>query len=646
MNDASTRSHCMFILWIDATTADSDNVRRAKLHLVDLAGSERISKTGVEGHLQKEARYINLSLHYLEQVIKSLQDRSQGSRNHVPYRNSMMTSVLRDSLGGNCKTVMIGALAVEEQNLEETMTTCRFAQRVASIKNNAMINEELDPALLIRRLKKEVAELKDELKLSSSANEELTKEELAACSRLVSAYVDNTDANAAFVCSSVHHFRACFRILRDIYWQRQRGATGAPAPRVGTPVAGSLQATAMELREQVTNRDREIAMLVSSLGKHNRGQEAMKDGRVFIRGGAPPRPAGAPLQQAVALGSNGSGGSSGSDARPMASSDVAALLLDRNRAFEVFRKSVRRSEIVEENHEEWKKLVLEAKALGEKANAAHAAIKTHSTKTRMEKARFAMDRSPYDPESARGATQLPESPEAHALQRSIDEQKAIYQQCTQRLHHVKAEIEQFQQARVRNQQRLQKDFEMWCAALQGTATVEGTVDPSQVQGMVFAAAPVAAAATAAHPPASGWASDSEQQVSWEMASSGHSSSNTASRPVKPHAARSGVSPQAKEPGGGTSTGFDVLSYASTNTSSASTASTYGRRSGATGRASGGGGLCGAAVVAAATPPTAKAPTAAAASIAPKLPPSATTGDPETDGDIAAFFAAVAELHQT
>merc|ERR1719171_1630724 len=141
MNDASTRSHCLFILWVDSTKADSDTVRRAKMHLVDLAGSERISKTGVEGNLQREARYINLSLHYLEQVIVALQERSQGHRTHVPYRNSMMTSVLRDSLGGNCKTVMVGAAAVEDRNVDEAISTCRFAQRVAAIKNNAIINE-------------------------------------------------------------------------------------------------------------------------------------------------------------------------------------------------------------------------------------------------------------------------------------------------------------------------------------------------------------------------------------------------------------------------------------------------------------------------------------------------------------------------
>ncbi len=104
MNEASSRSHCIFTIGIDARRAGSDVVRRSKLHLVDLAGSERAKKTGIEGTVFKEARYINLSLHYLEQVIIALQEKQK----YVPYRNSMMTSVLRDSLGGNCKTVRDG----------------------------------------------------------------------------------------------------------------------------------------------------------------------------------------------------------------------------------------------------------------------------------------------------------------------------------------------------------------------------------------------------------------------------------------------------------------------------------------------------------------------------------------------------------
>ena len=114
---------------------------------------------------------INLSLHYLGQVIEALHSRAQGTQMHVPYRNSLMTSVLRDSLGGNCKTLMVGAIAVEEACIDETISTCRFATRVASIKNNANINEELDPNLLIKKLKKEVDSLKSELRLMQGQDE-------------------------------------------------------------------------------------------------------------------------------------------------------------------------------------------------------------------------------------------------------------------------------------------------------------------------------------------------------------------------------------------------------------------------------------------------------------------------------------------
>jgi kinesin family member 6/9 len=136
-----------------------------QLHLVDLAGSERVGKTGVGGQLLAEAKYINLSLHYLEQVIVALAEKG---RSHVPYRNSMMTSVLRDSLGGNCMTTMIATLSCEASNIEETVSTCRFAQRVALIKNQVTVNEEIDPQVMVLRLKKQVADLQAELALAST----------------------------------------------------------------------------------------------------------------------------------------------------------------------------------------------------------------------------------------------------------------------------------------------------------------------------------------------------------------------------------------------------------------------------------------------------------------------------------------------
>eukprot|EP01036_Dinobryon_divergens_P027336 gene27336-36096_t len=95
MNMASSRSHCIFSLSLEAKVSGSDRVRRSKLHLVDLAGSERVAKTNSSGSVLTEAKYINGSLFFLEMVIVALYEKATKGRTHVPYRNSMMTSVLR-----------------------------------------------------------------------------------------------------------------------------------------------------------------------------------------------------------------------------------------------------------------------------------------------------------------------------------------------------------------------------------------------------------------------------------------------------------------------------------------------------------------------------------------------------------------------
>lgn len=127
MNPSSSRSHCIFTLAIEGRDTQSDIIRTSKLHLVDLAGSERVYKSESDNVIKNEARYINRSLSYLEQVIIALHEKAKGTRVHVPYRNSMMTSILRDSLGGNCKTVMIASISTDIENEEETISTARFA---------------------------------------------------------------------------------------------------------------------------------------------------------------------------------------------------------------------------------------------------------------------------------------------------------------------------------------------------------------------------------------------------------------------------------------------------------------------------------------------------------------------------------------
>ncbi|XP_065844542.1 kinesin-II 95 kDa subunit-like isoform X1 [Oscarella lobularis] len=162
MNEHSSRSHAIFIITVECSEmgADGENhIRVGKLNLVDLAGSERQSKTGSEGERFKEATKINLSLSALGNVIHALVD---GKSSHIPYRDSKLTRLLEDSLGGNAKTVMVATIGPADYNFEETLTTLRYANRAKDIKNKPKINEDPKDALL-REFQEEIAKLKGHL---------------------------------------------------------------------------------------------------------------------------------------------------------------------------------------------------------------------------------------------------------------------------------------------------------------------------------------------------------------------------------------------------------------------------------------------------------------------------------------------------
>lgn len=124
--------------------------------MVDLAGSERASKTGATGDGMKEATKINLSLSALGNVISALVD---GKTNHIPYRDSKLTRLLQDSLGGNTKTIMIAAVSPANYNYDETLSTLRYASRAKFIQNKPKINEDPKDALL-REYMDEIKKLK------------------------------------------------------------------------------------------------------------------------------------------------------------------------------------------------------------------------------------------------------------------------------------------------------------------------------------------------------------------------------------------------------------------------------------------------------------------------------------------------------
>ena len=165
MNADSSRSHSIFTVTIETSEvnegeAEEDaHIRVGKLNLVDLAGSERQAKTGSTGDRLKEATKINLSLSALGNVISALVD---GKSSHIPYRDSKLTRLLQDSLGGNTKTVMIANLGPADYNFDETMSTLRYANRAKNIKNKPKINEDPKDAML-REFQEEIARLKTQL---------------------------------------------------------------------------------------------------------------------------------------------------------------------------------------------------------------------------------------------------------------------------------------------------------------------------------------------------------------------------------------------------------------------------------------------------------------------------------------------------
>ncbi|XP_042283119.1 kinesin heavy chain-like isoform X1 [Thunnus albacares] len=140
MNEHSSRSHSIFLINIKQENVETETKLSGKLYLVDLAGSEKVSKTGAEGAVLDEAKNINKSLSALGNVIAAL---SEGTKTHVPYRDSKMTRILQDSLGGNCRTTIIICCSPSVYNEAETKSTLMFGQRAKTIKNTVSVNLEL-----------------------------------------------------------------------------------------------------------------------------------------------------------------------------------------------------------------------------------------------------------------------------------------------------------------------------------------------------------------------------------------------------------------------------------------------------------------------------------------------------------------------
>ena len=238
LNYSSTRSHCILTLYLEGRRSEADallggaaqheSVLSSKLHLVDLAGSERVLKTNSSGTVLQEAKAINKSLSLLEQVVVALGEKS---REHIPYRRSLLTNFLQDSLGGNCRSLLVACIWPTPAHLEQTLATLKFAQRMMRVKNAPVRNERaagLDSAVL-DEYRKEVHLLRAELALRDSlvlaqgdqlppfaaTHQPLSQDQLDAIGADMRSFVESGD-HKHVKAQSARHMLAMFSLLRDM----------------------------------------------------------------------------------------------------------------------------------------------------------------------------------------------------------------------------------------------------------------------------------------------------------------------------------------------------------------------------------------------------------------------------------------------
>uniref|UniRef100_A0A665WE68 Kinesin family member 13Bb n=1 Tax=Echeneis naucrates TaxID=173247 RepID=A0A665WE68_ECHNA len=190
MNEESSRSHAVFNIILTHTLMDlqsgTTGEKVSKLSLVDLAGSERAAKTGASGERLKEGSNINKSLSTLGLVISALADQGAGKNKSkfVPYRDSVLTWLLKDSLGGNSRTAMVATISPAADNYDETLSTLRYADRAKSIVNHAVVNEDPN-ARIIRELREEVEKLREQLTEAELMKAPELKERLEESEKLI-----------------------------------------------------------------------------------------------------------------------------------------------------------------------------------------------------------------------------------------------------------------------------------------------------------------------------------------------------------------------------------------------------------------------------------------------------------------------------
>ena len=397
LNAHSSRSHVLYFFEVSRRSrVGAGGTTTQRLTLVDLAGSERLKKAKGGGddarsekqlRLQKEAMAINKSLSFLEQVVAALSNRPRG---HVPHRSSRLTSVLKEALGGNCRTTLVANIMLEDDHSEETLSTLRFAARMQSVANVAVANkhEEISAADALRQSQAKVAELKRELAMhdqlanrSAVSYEPMGAQQKLELRRQVQAYLSREVDELAIL--SLRQVRETFEQFRVLYDEQARALDSATAARdvaraevetmAPAPAAAMDDDGGMTVQTTDGGGTVEVIDFVGDLSGEGRGfscGEAPRDSRPtgeVMRPGALPKRGGARAAAAAAGGAAGggaagatqpaAGGAAASGAafeafKQTAGYELATVLRENNKALREAKASVRRLalEVNEQKH--------------------------------------------------------------------------------------------------------------------------------------------------------------------------------------------------------------------------------------------------------------------------------------------------------
>lgn len=485
-NLLSSRSHCVFTVYVQAQAIGSEKVRVSKLNLVDLAGSERPKTVNPGSGPRVDNVGINVSLHHLANVIVALNDRAKGRSTFVPYRNSMLTMILKDSLGGNCKTTMIATLSVEQSQIPETISTCRFAQRVAAIPNKPVLNEAVDPKAKIDSLERQLQSMRQRAERRRTRKRKLlvpmTAEELqrvaATVKQLLCADLDPTGIARQLLTVKDRRVPAyAFALLRTMVLDReacaQYGAGGAwvvPGATGASLVASDAGAGSANERAVVDSSDEET---------QSRKAQMLDAARQSEKAGA--------QQERERGGDVGKGASSAStgDAKDETPSGDARTDAERQRRIEsmdwkklkpqlaAFRKTSTVGKTLDDNSRLIRDCHAEAKEQGVQLELVQGRVQR--LKRRLQE--LAEDR----PETGDGKA-APSSEEEAQIMRELSLAKREYKDEYKKMKQLKIQLQHQMHVRKRLNAQLKNEFcdQYWGAGSTGSSSSSRTGDTDDV----------------------------------------------------------------------------------------------------------------------------------------------------------------------